>query len=191
MFGMRIKTVGIYIAYFLVLFISIVAYGNDKRPNVVFFLVDDMGWKDAACFGSEFYETPNIDTLAATGVKFNQAYAACQVCSPTRASILTGQYPARLQLTDWLTGRRDFDFQVLKKLEINQNLPFDVTTLPELLKEQGYSTAIYGKWHIGEGKSSPLGHGFDKHVPEGWNKGWPKAGYHAPFKFNDIPIDCS
>jgi len=174
--------------YALILFLALVTSSfGEQKPNVIFFLVDDMGWRDAACFGSEFYETPNIDSLAADGVKFNQAYAACQVCSPTRASILTGQYPARLKLTDWLAGRRDFDFQKLKKVEINQNLPFDVTTLPELLKEQGYSTAIYGKWHIGEGESSPLGHGFDKHVPEGWNKGWPKAGYHAPFKFADIP----
>ncbi|MHC4743766.1 MAG: sulfatase-like hydrolase/transferase, partial [Planctomycetota bacterium] len=72
----------------------------------MFFLVDDMGWTDAVCFGSSFYETPNIDRLCASGMKFTQGYAACPVCSPTRASIMTGKYPARLNLTDYLVGRR-------------------------------------------------------------------------------------
>src|SRR5213592_393751 len=75
------------------------------RPNIVFILMDDMGWTDVGCFGSTFYETPNIDRLAQEGMKFTQAYAACPVCSPTRASLLTGKYPARLHLTDWLPGR--------------------------------------------------------------------------------------
>ena len=97
-------------------FLCMLGLSGLEKPNVVFFLVDDLGWRDLACFGSEFYETPNIDALAASGVKFNQAYAACHVCSPTRASIITGQYPARLNLTDWLKGRREFDFQKLKKL---------------------------------------------------------------------------
>ena len=77
-----------------------------RRPNVVFFLVDDLGWRDVACYGSRFYETPNIDSFARDGVRFTQAYAACHVCSPTRASILTGKYPARLKLTDWINGER-------------------------------------------------------------------------------------
>ncbi len=85
-----------------------------KSPNIVFFLVDDLGWSDVGCFGSDFYETPNIDQLAQDGVKFTNAYAACHVCSPTRASILTGKYPARLNLTDWLPGRRNYPFQRLK-----------------------------------------------------------------------------
>ncbi len=84
-----------------------------KQPNVVFFLVDDMGWRDVACFGSSFYETPNIDRFAKQGVRFTNAYAACHVCSPTRASIMTGKYPARLQLTDWLPGRMECPFQKL------------------------------------------------------------------------------
>ena len=71
-----------------------------RPPNIVFFLVDDLGWRDAGIFGSSFYETPNIDLLANQGVRFTQAYAASHVCSPTRASIMTGKYPARLQLTD-------------------------------------------------------------------------------------------
>ena len=79
-------------------------FASAKRPNIVFFLVDDLGWKDVGCFGSEFYETPHIDQLANDGIRFTDAYAACHVCSPTRASILTGKYPARLGLTDWIRG---------------------------------------------------------------------------------------
>ena len=81
------------------------------QPNVILFLVDDLGWSDVGCFGSQFYDTPNIDKLATEGVRFTDAYAACHVCSPTRASILTGKYPATLNLTDWLPGRRNFAFQ--------------------------------------------------------------------------------
>mgnify|MGYP003387315215 FL=1 len=95
--------------------------GTSRSPNVVFFLVDDLGWSDVGCFGSSFYETPNIDRLAMQGVRFTDAYAACHVCSPTRASILTGKYPATLNLTDWLRGRRNFPFQRLLNAEINQS----------------------------------------------------------------------
>ena len=102
---------------------------GDKPPNVVFFLVDDLGWRDVGCFGSSFYETPHIDRLATEGVRFTQAYAACHVCSPTRASILTGKYPARLHMTDWLPGRREFPFQRFKNAEIHQHLPFAEVTL--------------------------------------------------------------
>src|SRR5690348_14097367 len=83
------------------------ARAAERLPNVVLFLVDDLGWTDLGCYGSRFYETPHIDKLAADGVRFTQAYAACHVCSPTRASILTGKYPARLQMTDWLPGRKE------------------------------------------------------------------------------------
>jgi arylsulfatase A-like enzyme len=155
------------------------------KPNIVFFLVDDLGWRDVGCYGSSFYETPHIDQLGAEGVRFTQAYAACHVCSPTRASILTGKYPARLNLTDWLPGRGDFPFQALKNAEINQHLPFAEITLAEALKAKGYSTAIFGKWHLGENPSGPLSHGFDVQVPK-WNKGWPKSGYHAPFRMEDL-----
>lgn len=156
---------------------------EQRPPNVVLFLVDDLGWRDVGCYGSAFYETPNIDALAAEGIRFTNAYAACHVCSPTRASILTGKYPARLQLTDWLPGRKDFPFQQLKNPEIKQHLPFEETTLAEALKDHGYQTAIFGKWHLGEDPSGPLAHGFDVHVPQGWNKGWPLS-YYAPFRLN-------
>jgi arylsulfatase A-like enzyme len=159
---------------------------NDKSlPNIVFFLVDDLGWQDVGCYGSSFYETPNIDAMAMEGVRFTEAYAACHVCSPTRASILTGKYPARLQLTDWLSGRRDFPFQKLKNAPIHQELPSKEITLAEALKEHGYATAIFGKWHLGEEPNGPTSQGFDVQIPK-WNKGWPKKGYHAPFELEGI-----
>ena len=154
--------------------------------------MDDLGWSDVAIYGSSFYETPNIDQLAKDGVRFTQAYAACHVCSPTRASILTGKYPARLQLTDWLQGRSlilprtDYDYENLKSAKFYQQLPFEEITIAEELKSNGYKTAIFGKWHLGEDPSGPLAHGFDLHIPKGWNKGWPKAGYYAPFKLDGI-----
>ena len=158
----------------------------ERPPNIVFFLVDDLGWSDVGCYGSPFYDTPNIDRLASEGVRFTQAYATCHVCSPTRASILTGKYPARLHLTDWLQGRKDYDFQELAPPKTVSHLPFAETTLAEALKAHGYYTAIFGKWHLGEAPSGPNAHGFDVHVPQNWYKGWPKAGYHAPFKFEGL-----
>ncbi len=149
-----------------------------RQPNVVFFLVDDLGWSDVGCYGSRFYETPNIDRLAVEGVRFTDAYAACHVCSPTRASILTGKYPATLNLTDWLRGRRNFPFQRLLNAVINQHLPHEEVTLPEALKQHGYSTAIFGKWHLGREGSMPTDHGFDLHIPDAvanWRT------FHGPF----------
>jgi len=151
-----------------------------QQPNIVFFLVDDLGWTDVGCYGSSFYETPNIDRLAEEGVSFTSAYSACHVCSPTRASIITGKYPASINLTDWLTGRRDFPFQKLLNVKINQHLPYDIPTLPKVLKENGYQTAIFGKWHLGEDSASTSQQGFDLHLPD-WNRGWPKTGYHFPY----------
>jgi len=159
--------------------------GEKPPPNIVFFLVDDLGWRDAGCYGSSFYSTPNIDALAQEGVRFTDAYAACHVCSPTRASILTGKYPARLDLTDWLPGRREFPFQKLQNAETHQWLPRDEVTVAEALKSHGYSTAIFGKWHLGEEPNGPRAQGFDLQVPR-WNKGWPNKGYHAPFGLDGL-----
>lgn len=153
---------------------------KNKPLNIVFFLVDDLGWRDVGCYGSTFYETPHIDKFAEEAVRFTDAYAACHVCSPTRASILTGMYPASINLTDWLPGRLDFPFQKLKNVKINQHLPYNISTLPQVLKENGYQTAIYGKWHLGEDSASTARQGFDKRVPD-WNKGWPNRGYFSPF----------
>lgn len=161
------------------------ATATERPPNLVFFLVDDLGWADLGCYGSRFYETPNVDRFAARSVRFTQAYAACHVCSPTRASIITGKYPATLQLTDWLPGRGDFPFQKLKNAKIRQHLPLEETTIAEALKRHGYATAHLGKWHLGEDPYGPLQQGFDIQIPR-WNKGWPNGGYHAPFRLDGL-----
>jgi arylsulfatase A-like enzyme len=157
----------------------------EKPMNIVFFLVDDLGWMDTGCYGSRVYETPNIDRLAKEGVRFTSAYAACHVSSPTRASIISGKYPASLNLTDWLPGRLDFPFQKLRNVVINQHLPSDGITLPKALQANGYRTAIYGKWHLGEDSASTARQGFDVHVPD-WNKGWPNKGYFHPYCLNGL-----
>jgi arylsulfatase A-like enzyme len=122
----------------------------DERlpPNIVFILIDDLGWRDLGCYGSTFYESPHIDKLAAQGMKFTHAYTACCVCSPTRASILTGQYPARLHLTDYLSGRPPKD----AKLQVPDWRPYltaDTKTIATMLKPAGYTSALIGKWHLG------------------------------------------
>jgi len=183
---MRRSIAGTFIgAIVLASLLATSAEAEFRRPNVVFFLVDDLGWRDLGCYGSSFYETPNIDRFAKQGVRFTQAYAACHVCSPTRASIMTGKYPARLQLTDWLPGRREFPFQKLKNAKIHQHLPHGEVTIAEALKTHGYRTAHIGKWHLGEEPFGPRQQGFDIQVPL-WNKGWPKAGYHAPFQLDGL-----
>lgn len=153
---------------------------RNQKMNVIFFLVDDLGWSDLGYEGSSLYETPNIDKLADEGMRFTQAYAACHVCSPSRASIISGEYPARLHLTDWLPGRKEFPFQKLNNAAIVQHLPYDKQTLPEVLKENGYQTAIFGKWHLGEDSASTQRQGFDLHIPD-YNKGWPNGTYFSPF----------
>ncbi len=115
---------------------------------MVVFFVDDMGWTDLGCFGSDFYETPNIDRLAAEGMKFTQAYAACTVCSPSRAALLTGKYPARLHVTDFIPGHPIVNTP-LTMPDWTQELELGEETIAELLKEQkGYRTAHFGKWHL-------------------------------------------
>lgn len=155
---------------------------QNKKLNVVFILADDLGWSDLDCYGSRFYETPRIDQLAKEGVRFTNAYAACHVCSPTRASILSGQYPARTGLTDWLSGRKNFPFQKLRNVDPVQHLPYGRnTTFPAVMQANGYKTAIFGKWHLGEDSASCERQGFDLHIPSGWLKGWPARGYFSPY----------
>ena len=158
---------------------SSVQAAEARQPNVVFFLVDDLGWSDVGCNGSSFYDTPNIDQLAAEGVRFTSGYAACHVCSPTRASILTGKYPATLNLTDWLNGRGNTRFQVLLNAEKAMSLDHDETTIAEVLKASGYATALFGKWHLGR-ETNPTEHGFDIHVPHSVNSNLGKRGFRSP-----------
>lgn len=148
-------------------------------PNIVFVLVDDLGWADGSCFGSQFYQTPNLDKLASNGTRFTQAYAACAVCSPTRASLLTGKYPARLHLTDWIPGESAPNKSRFKVPSWQQSLPIKETTLAEVLKKLGYVTANIGKWHLGGAGSLPQDHGFDLNVAGG-DTGHP-ASFFWPF----------
>ena len=128
------------------------------KLNIVLILADDLGWRDLGCFGSTFYETPALDGLAAQGMKFTRAYAAANVCSPTRASIMTGKYPARLHTTNFFGGNRRGR---LLPPEYRQNLPAEEITIAEALQKHGYKTAIAGKWHLGGKGSLPADHGFE------------------------------
>jgi len=150
------------------------------RPNLVFILADDLGWSDLGCYGSTFYETPHLDQLAAKGMRFTDAYAACSVCSPTRASILTGKYPAHLHLTDWLPGRPDRPDQKLKRLVILDHLPLEEVTLSRALREGGYRTGFIGKWHLGGPDFFPDKQGFDLNVG-GCQRGSPPS-YFSPYR---------
>ena len=119
---------------------------SSDQPNILFFLVDDLGRHQVGCYGSSFYETPNIDKLAKDGMRFDHAYAAAAVCSPTRASIMTGKYPARLHLTDYIPGHKPKRRLVTPKMQ--QGLPLEEVTLAESLKAAGYATGHFGKWHL-------------------------------------------
>ena len=153
------------------------ASGRQRRPNFVFFLLDDMGWKDLGCFGSPFYETPNIDRLAAQGMRFTNAYAACPVCSPTRASIMTGKYPARLHLTNYIPGARSGK---LLSAEYLHYMKLEEVTLAEALQEGGYRTCFVGKWHLGDKPYYPEKQGFDVNVA-GCDAGAPPT-YFYPYQ---------
>lgn len=141
---------------------SLVNIETDKQPNIVFILTDDLGWNDLGCYGNKFNETTNLDKLAESGIRFTQAYAACPVCSPTRASIMTGKYPARLQLTNYIKGERTDENSPVLPAHWKPYLEGSETTLPELLKTKGYSTGMVGKWHLGNQQGqNPWEQGFD------------------------------
>lgn len=171
----------------LLLAVGGLAQAENPRPNFVFLLVDDLGWGDFGCYGAEFYETPNIDRLASGGMQFSHGYAACTVCSPSRAAILSGSYPARLHLTDWIAGHN----HPLAKLSVpdwKMKLDHERVLLPEALKEGGYVTAFFGKWHLMPNgqpdfdQHYPTSHGFDINVG-GREWGHPKGPgkYFSPF----------
>lgn len=162
-----------------------------KNPNIVLINVDDLGWTDLGCYGSKYYETPNIDQLATQGVRFTNAYAAAAVCSPTRASIMTGKYPARHGITDWIRaefqggGTKNINAYTQnssKKLVCPLN-PFHMdlseVTIAEILKQRGYSTCHIGKWHLGTNEWYPENQGFDINVA-GCDYGQPPS-YFDPY----------
>jgi arylsulfatase A len=155
------------------------ARNNNKQPNIILILMDDMGWTDLSCYGSTFYETPNIDRLCSNGMKFTHAYATCTVCSPTRASILTGKYPARLHLTDWIPGHGRDNAKLLIP-PFNQQLPLEEVTMAEVLQQAGYVTASIGKWHLGTEAYYPDKQGFALNIA-GTKNGQPPS-YFSPYK---------
>jgi len=169
-----------------ILFLSC-TQAQKKKPNVVLILVDDMGWTDLGSFGSDFYQSPNIDKLADEGVQFTNSYSSCTVCSPTRASIVTGKYPARINVTDWIEGHK-FPWAKLNVPDWTMYLPDEEYTMAEAFKDAGYKTAHFGKWHLGEKEENwPENHGFNLNVG-GWKKGAPHrnkkegyTGYFSPY----------
>jgi arylsulfatase A-like enzyme len=158
---------------------ALAAAAGRKKLNFVFFLVDDLGWKDLTCQGSTFYDTPNVDRLAAGGMRFTDAYAACPVCSPTRASIMAGKYPARVGITNYIPGRRPGR---LLDADYLHYLPLEEVTLAEALKAAGYATFFAGKWHLGSEAYWPEHQGFDVNKG-GTERGGPYGGkkYFSPY----------
>lgn len=172
----------------------------DKKPNVIFILLDDFGYSDLGCYGSKYYLTPNIDKLAKQGVRFTDAYAACPVSSPTRASILTGKYPVNTGITDWIPGRQQSNSgspsDKLIALPFKLQLDLKEITIAEVLKKNGYTTMISGKWHLGESeKYWPEFQGFDVNKG-GFSSGAPvksstSNGYFSPYgnpRLEDGPV---
>ncbi len=160
------------------------------RPNVLFILADDLGWRDLGCYGSTFHETPNLDRLAARGVRFTQAYAANPLCSPTRASILTGLWPSRIGITapvchlpKELTDKRQLSTNVAPSTGLSlTRLTTNYVSLARVFRSAGYRTAHFGKWHLGPEPYSPLQHGFESDWPH-WPGPGPAGSYVAPWKF--------
>ncbi len=173
------------------------------RPNIVLILIDDMGWTDVACFGSQYYETPNIDRLAAGGMRFTDSYAACAVCSPTRASIMTGRYPVRTGITDWIRGRfqggsvpldgknpSGFEGDESRRLLCPQNarwLELDEITVAEILEPEEYVSCHIGKWHLGFTEWYPENQGFDFNIG-GCDYGQPPSYFDPYFRSGHGPI---
>ena len=157
-----------------------------QRPNFVFVLIDDMGWVDVGCFGSDFYETPNIDRLASRGMKFTDGYAACPVCSPTRASIVSGKYPARLKLTNFIAGRRRLKNARVLPADFRLQLGLEEVTLAEALKPAGYTSCHVGKWHLGGKGYWPEQQGFDVNIG-GCGAGMPRSFFYPAWTAN-VPI---
>ena len=172
------------IYFFLILFLS--CSKPIDKPNLLFIIVDDLGWTDVSYNGSDFYETYNIDALSLNSMLFYNAYAASPVCSPTRASIMTGKHHARINITDWIPGLEETpNYNNKNKILIGpkdrNELPLDEITIAEVLKNNGYKTFYSGKWHLGSQGHYPEDQGFDINIG-GFEKGSPMGGYYSPYK---------
>jgi arylsulfatase A-like enzyme len=153
---------------------------SEKKYNLLFILVDDLGWTDVSYNYSDFYETSHIDKLSETSMLFDNAYAASSVCSPTRAAIMTGKHPARVNITDWIPGLDPKNKLLLGPVDRNE-LPLEETTIAEVLRDNNYSTFYTGKWHLGSEGHYPEDQGFDVNIG-GFEKGSPMGGYYSPYK---------
>jgi len=151
------------------------------KPNILFILIDDMGWKDLACYGSEFHKTPHIDSLAERGMRFTNAYAACPICVPSRAAIMTGKFPSTSGYVDNFVSETQGG--VLKRTEERYHLDLEAVTLAESLKAGGYQTGFLGKWHLTHNDEThlPTDQGFDVNIAGGW-KGHPRDGFFSPYQ---------
>lgn len=178
-----VKTTVVLLALSLFLTCKASAAEAYKRqpPNVLFILVDDMGWRDLGCYGNKIHETPNIDKLAAGGMRFTDAYAACPVCGPSRAAIMTGKFPSRTGFVDNFISQ--MNGTKLSRSPIRQFMHLDEFTLAEALKAGGYQAGFLGKWHLSGTNESrlPTEQGFDVNVAGGW-WGHPREGYFSPYK---------
>ena len=158
-----------------------------KQPNILFILADDLGWRDLQAAGSDFYESPNCDQIRQNGMRFSQGYAACQVCSPSRASILTGKYPTRHGITDWIGAksgkewRENNRFNKLLPPDYEHSLNMNEATLAQVLQSNGYRTFFAGKWHLGDQGADPENFGFEINKG-GWKAGSPIGGYFSPWQ---------
>lgn len=154
-------------SFFLLCLLSLglnaVSQDSKKPLNIIFLLVDDMGYADIGSFGSKFYDTPNVDALATGGMKFTNSYTAASICSPTRASIITGKYPVRTGVTDWIPGQKVSNTK-LKQPKTKLYLDTTEVSFAQILKDNGYATFYAGKWHLGEKENfNPLTRGFDEY----------------------------
>jgi len=175
----------VVLLYSLLLFF-LFSCSTPHPPNFVFILVDDLGWADVQCNNPEsFYDTPNINRLAEGGIRFSNAYAACPVCSPTRASIMTGKYPERIPITDWIPGMDPKDRKLLGPADMHE-LPLEEITIAERLKEGDYNTGFFGKWHLGGEGFFPEDQGFDVNIG-GHLRGSPPGGYYSPYENPKLP----
>lgn len=158
------------------------------QPNILFILLDDLGWRDLSCYGSTFYETPVLDRLASEGMLFTDAYAACPVCSPKRASLLTGKYPATIGVTDYIDWSNNWHPCKGRLIDVpyTRHLPLEEFNLARALGAAGYQTWHVGKWHLGGREFYPDCQGFDVNIG-GYQAGLPEGGYFAPWKLPTLP----